>query len=105
MYLLLETAEEKEEIEGAEEKDREDEKGVEEKRKKRLEVERKRREQLRRIVRRIVADALDIAVPGAVVGWVPLEPGTVGLMMLGSTWLTGLEVWERCGGELELKKT
>jgi len=54
------------------------------------------REKNRRVLRRLVADALDLAVPGAVVGWVPVSTGTVGVLMLGSTWLTGLEVWERC---------
>jgi hypothetical protein len=54
----------------------------------------------RRIVRRLAADALDLFVPGAVIGWVPASAGTVGLAMLGSTYLTGLEIWERCGREI-----
>ena len=54
------------------------------------------REKNRRVLRRLVADALDLAVPGAVIGWVPASTGTVGVLMVGSTWLTGLEVWERC---------
>jgi hypothetical protein len=40
------------------------------------------------------------AVPGVVIGWIPMSPGAVGLLMLGSTYLTGKEVWERCGKEL-----
>jgi hypothetical protein len=52
------------------------------------------------IVRRLLADTLDLALPGAVVGWIPASPGTVGVMMLGSTYLTGKGVWERCGREL-----
>ncbi|KAK0617267.1 peroxisomal biogenesis factor 11 [Immersiella caudata] len=59
--------------------------------------ERRRREREWKVLRRMVADILDLAVPGAVVGWIPALPGTVGVLMLGSTWLTGLEVWERCG--------
>ncbi|CAN8098279.1 unnamed protein product [Discula destructiva] len=51
-----------------------------------------------RIARRCVADILDLTVPGVVVGWVRVEPGTVGLCMVVSTWFTGLEVWERCRG-------
>ncbi|KAK0641034.1 peroxisomal biogenesis factor 11 [Cercophora newfieldiana] len=73
----------------------------EEVRRKRAEEERKRREMEWKVLRRMIADALDIAVPGAVVGWAPASPGTVGLLMLVSTWLTGLEVWERCGRELD----
>jgi hypothetical protein len=46
-----------------------------------------------KILRRLVADVMDLAVPGSVVGWVPLSPETVGLLMLGSTVLTGMEVW------------
>ncbi|KAK3503674.1 hypothetical protein B0T13DRAFT_444989 [Neurospora crassa] len=49
-----------------------------------------------RIKRRITADLLDLAQPGAVVGWFPDWPGMIGLMMVGSTWLTGVEVWEKC---------
>ncbi|KAM7185962.1 hypothetical protein V8F33_012089 [Rhypophila sp. PSN 637] len=52
----------------------------------------------RRIGRRVIADLLDLALPGTVVGWVEMGSGMVGVCMLGSTWLTGLEVWERCGG-------
>ena len=69
-----------------------------------LKEEVKREEQSRRVLRRLVADVMDIGLPGAVVGWVPVSPGTVGLLMLGSTWLTGLEVWERCGRELDATK-
>ncbi|KAK4180265.1 hypothetical protein QBC36DRAFT_297726 [Triangularia setosa] len=47
--------------------------------------------------RRAVADILDMAVPGKAVGWVPFSTGVVSALMLGSTWLTGLEVWEKCG--------
>ncbi|KAK5653334.1 hypothetical protein OQA88_9025 [Cercophora sp. LCS_1] len=52
-----------------------------------------------KVQRRMVADALDLVVPGAVVGWIPASQGTVGLVMLLSTWLTGLEVWEKCEGK------
>lgn len=50
-----------------------------------------------RIARRCVADGVDLVVPGSVVGWVRITPGTVGWCMVVSTWLTGLEIWERCG--------
>lgn len=52
------------------------------------------------LARRCVADLFDLPVPGSVVGWVRVEPGTVGLVMVVSTWLTGVEVWERCGKEI-----
>ena len=54
----------------------------------------------RAVLRRLVADAMDLAVPGSAIGWVRLEPGVVSVLMLGSTVLTGLEVWERCGEEV-----
>ncbi len=54
----------------------------------------------RKILRRLAADVLDLAVPGAVVGWVPVQPGTVGALMVVTTYLTGLDVWERCGREV-----
>lgn len=53
-----------------------------------------------KLARRCVADCLDLAVPGSVVGWVRVQAGTVGVVMVISTWLTGLEVWERCGREV-----
>ena len=58
----------------------------------------------RKIVRRLVADVMDLGLPASVVGWVPLSPETVGWLMLGSTVLTGMEVWERCGRELAAAK-
>lgn len=52
------------------------------------------------LMRRLAADILDLAVPGSVVGWVKMEPGTVAVAMLFSTLLTGWEVWDRCGAEM-----
>ncbi|KAK4232456.1 peroxisomal biogenesis factor 11 [Podospora fimiseda] len=57
----------------------------------------KKKEKLRR---RLIADLMDLGGPGKIVGWVPVDDGVVGLLMLGSTWLTGLEIWERCGREV-----
>lgn len=51
--------------------------------------------------RRVVSDALDITLPGSVVGWVPAGPGTVGLAMFVTTVLTSVDIWERCGRELD----
>lgn len=69
------------------------------------EIRRKRKEErgkMRKLWRRLVADVMDLAGPGKVVGWVPVDSGVVGLLTLGSTWLTGMEVWERCGREVAL---
>ncbi|OTA59611.1 hypothetical protein K449DRAFT_435863 [Hypoxylon sp. EC38] len=50
--------------------------------------------------RAATANALDIVLPGSVVGWIKVQPGTVGLAMFVTTILTGMEVWERCGREV-----
>ncbi|KAI1141485.1 peroxisomal biogenesis factor 11 [Hypoxylon sp. FL0543] len=50
--------------------------------------------------RAATANALDIILPGSVVGWINVQPGTVGLAMFVTTILTGMEVWERCGREV-----
>lgn len=52
------------------------------------------------LVRRCVADFLDMAAPGSVVGWVRIDPGTVGAVQVVTTYLTGMEIWERCGRDL-----
>ncbi|KAI1268183.1 hypothetical protein F5Y18DRAFT_280604 [Xylariaceae sp. FL1019] len=50
--------------------------------------------------RGVLANCLDITLPGTVVGWIPAGPGVVGWAMLGSTILTGRECWDRCGREV-----
>lgn len=54
----------------------------------------------RGLMTRCVADLLDVVVPGSVVGWVRVQPGTVGAVMVITTWLTGMGIWERCGREI-----
>ncbi|KAI3333836.1 hypothetical protein F4824DRAFT_234865 [Ustulina deusta] len=54
--------------------------------------------------RRVVADALDITLPGSAVGWVPVGTGTVGLAMFVTTVLTSMDIWERCGREVASSK-
>lgn len=49
---------------------------------------------------RCVADLLDVVVPGSVVGWLNVDSGTVGAVMVVTTWLTGIGIWERCGREI-----
>jgi hypothetical protein len=53
-----------------------------------------------RILRKMLACCLDLALPGSVIGWVAASPGTVGALMFVTSILTGLEVWERCGREV-----
>ena len=63
----------------------------------------KRREVRRRLHglgRNVVANALDVVLPGVIVGWVDASPGTVGLAMFTTTVLTGMDVWQRCGREV-----
>ncbi|GAB7336645.1 hypothetical protein MBLNU13_g10330t1 [Cladosporium sp. NU13] len=43
---------------------------------------------------------LDMALPGSVIGLIPASKGTVGMIMLSTSILTGLDVWERCGKEI-----
>ena len=57
------------------------------------------------LLRRLVADVCDLPVPGTVIGWIPVDPGAVGLLMVVSTYLTGLDAWERCGREVAATKT
>ncbi|AEO58939.1 hypothetical protein MYCTH_2306713 [Thermothelomyces thermophilus ATCC 42464] len=82
---------------GGEENDDEEEEEEEE-------VREERKAARRKVVRRLAADIMDLAVPGSVVGWVPLAPGYVAVLMFGSTILTGMEVWERCGRELAAQR-
>lgn len=52
------------------------------------------------LARKLTANCLDLALPGAVIGWVPASSGTVGLCMFTTSLLTGWDVWERCGREV-----
>lgn len=53
------------------------------------------------LVRKGVADLLDMAMPGTIVGWWKADQGTLGVILIVTTYLTGWEVWERCGREVE----
>ncbi|RYP89907.1 hypothetical protein DL770_004000 [Monosporascus sp. CRB-9-2] len=55
---------------------------------------------VRGLTRSVMANALDIALPGTAVGWLDLEAGTVGVAMFITSILTGWDVWERCGREI-----
>jgi hypothetical protein len=53
-----------------------------------------------RLRRKLVACLLDMPLPGNVVGWIPAAPGTLGMLMLTTSVLTGFDVWERCGRDV-----
>lgn len=55
------------------------------------------------LVRKCVADLLDMVMPGSVVGWWKVDQGTLGSILIITTYLTGCEVWERCGREIASK--
>lgn len=48
-------------------------------------------------LRKLVANVLDLPLPGTVIGWIHAEPRTLGLVMMMTSALTGYDVWERCG--------
>jgi hypothetical protein len=50
--------------------------------------------------RKLIANLLDMPLPGSIVGWIPASESTVGLLMLTTSLLTGYDVWERCGREV-----
>ncbi|KLU88526.1 hypothetical protein MAPG_07511 [Magnaporthiopsis poae ATCC 64411] len=45
---------------------------------------------------KMIADLLDIALPGSALGWVPLDTLGVSSAMLVTTILTSLDFWEKC---------
>ncbi|KAF6811013.1 hypothetical protein CPLU01_15186 [Colletotrichum plurivorum] len=51
-------------------------------------------------LRRLAALSFDVFIPGSVLGLVPAKSGVVGLAMICSSILTGLDVWDRCGREV-----
>lgn len=53
-----------------------------------------------RLSRKLITCLLDLPLPGSIVGWIPASPGTLGLLMLTTSVLSGADVWERCGREL-----
>ncbi|KAH8195435.1 hypothetical protein TruAng_010387 [Truncatella angustata] len=73
---------------------------VKDSRKKRVLWVREVKAKLHGLGRSIVANALDIVLPGTVVGWIEADQGVVGIAMFITTILTGLDVWERCGREV-----
>jgi hypothetical protein len=78
--------------------------GIDEKETAKIEEERARNAlksaQSRRLTRKMVACVLDLALPGSVVGWIPASKSSVAIIMLVTSVLTGVDVWERCGKEV-----
>ena len=56
--------------------------------------------QRQRLTRKLAASLLDLPLPGSVIGWIPASPVVVGSLMLITSFLTGLDVWQRCGKEV-----
>lgn len=54
----------------------------------------------RRLTRKMLSCVLDMALPGSVIGWVPLSKGPVAVIMLVTSLLTSVDVWERCRKEV-----
>lgn len=50
--------------------------------------------------RKLMTCLLDLPLPGTIVGWIPASSGTLGLLMLTTSVLSGADVWERCGREV-----
>lgn len=51
----------------------------------------------KKVMRKLIVSLLDLALPGSALGWFQMGKGEVGWAMLGTSLLTGAEVWERCG--------
>ncbi|KAI0593532.1 peroxisomal biogenesis factor 11 [Biscogniauxia sp. FL1348] len=58
------------------------------------------RQKIHKLGRGVIANALDVTLPGSVVGWIQVDTGTVGVAMFITTILTSMDVWERCGQEI-----
>lgn len=56
-----------------------------------------------RLYMKLMADILDMVLPAVAVGWIRVDTGFVGLAMIGSTAITGLEIWEKCGEGIKLQ--
>ena len=56
------------------------------------------------LLRKLVTDSLDMLIPGNVIGWVKVDPGTVALAMFTTTLLTSVDVWRRCGYILQSRR-
>ncbi|KAI5865968.1 peroxisomal biogenesis factor 11 [Durotheca rogersii] len=62
------------------------------------------RAKVHKLGRTALASAIDIVLPGSVIGWISADPGTVAVAMFVTSILTGMDVWERCGREVAAGK-
>ncbi|TKW49886.1 hypothetical protein CTA1_2086 [Colletotrichum tanaceti] len=60
--------------------------------------------QVKSLGRKVFSDSLDCLIPGVILGWVNVRPGTVGVAMLVTTVLTSRDIWERCGAAVAAKR-
>ena len=63
-----------------------------------------RRRKFYRLGKTLVSNAIDIVIPGSIVGWLDVDPGTIGVAMFVTTILTTMDVWNRCGKEVLAKQ-
>ncbi|KAK5987740.1 hypothetical protein PT974_11873 [Cladobotryum mycophilum] len=61
-------------------------------------------EQTSTLFMKIIADGLDLILPTAAVGWIEVDKGVIGIVMMITTILTVDEIWERCGRELRCRR-
>lgn len=47
------------------------------------------------LMKRILTDASDLLIPGAITGWLVTSPATVGMATVASTLLSSEEIWVR----------
>lgn len=65
-----------------------------------LNTKREARQQIYGLSKNIVSNAIDIILPGAIVGWIDVSPGHIGVAMFVTTIITSMDVWDRCGREV-----
>ncbi|CAI4217442.1 unnamed protein product [Parascedosporium putredinis] len=56
------------------------------------------------VLRKTAVDAIDMVIPSSVLRWIAVDTATVGWAMLLSTFLSGYDVWARCGVQLRQAK-
>ncbi|KXH40873.1 AoPex11B [Colletotrichum simmondsii] len=54
--------------------------------------------------RKIFSDSLDCLIPGVILGWVNVQPGTVGIAMFITTVLSSRDIWDRCGATVSQRR-
>ncbi|KAF7558479.1 hypothetical protein G7046_g5679 [Stylonectria norvegica] len=55
--------------------------------------------------KKMITESVDMILPIASIGWIKVHPGVVGVAMFCTTIVTGLDVWHRCGSEVQKKKS